>query len=422
MRVLLIAPNCDGTDVGEAWSTHQWASRLAERCELTVLTYNHRSRPRATGQLPGARVVEWRDWPLVGRFERFNSMLKPGYLGFARKARRWIAGALERGERFDLVHQVSPLALRYACPAIGLGVPLVFGPVGGSLDSPESFKAELGTEPWYVRLRALDRWRLEHDAKLRRTYAETDVVIGVAPYVRELLESCGISPRRFEVMSETGVLEMPEAHDRCERSPGELKLLFVGRIVRTKGVRDAVRALARLPDLPGVTLDVVGDGDDLAACEAEADQLGLGARVGFHGRKTRAECDGFYARADAFCFPSMREPSGNVVFESLSHGLPVIASDRGGPGYVVDETCGLKVPVSDPGGYADSLAAAIRRLANEPGLVTRLSAGARARVESVALWERKIDRLCALYDEVSGAGGGSETGHEGRVESAGATA
>jgi len=397
-RVLLIAPGCDGTDVGEAWSTHQWADRLSTRCDLTVLTYRKRNRPAT--DLPGARVVEWLDLPLVGRFDRFNSMLKPGHIAFYHKARRWIRRALADGETFDLVHQVSPLALRYACPAIGLGMPTIIGPIGGSLDTPTEFAGEFGAEPWYVKLRGLDRWRLRHDRKLRATFADASAVVGVAPYVNDILRSAGISPKRFELMNETGVVQLPAETHRTPTEGRELRLVFVGRIVRSKGVRDAVRAIATLDESVSIRFDVVGDGQDLAACRGEADQLNLGDRIVFHGRKPRAECDRFYQNADVFLFPSIREPSGNVVLEALSHGLPVLAADRGGPGFVVDDSCGIKVPVTTPEAFVVELASAIRRFTDEPALVASLGAGTRRRVESLALWDRKVDWLVGLYDEL----------------------
>src|SRR5438128_2042486 len=99
LRILLITITCDGTDVGEAWSSFQWASRLAQRHEVTLLTGRSRGKPLAAPQLPGARVVEW---PIrFDRFGRLSSMLKPGYVPFYFQARRWIKSAFRRGEHFD---------------------------------------------------------------------------------------------------------------------------------------------------------------------------------------------------------------------------------------------------------------------------------------------------------------------------------
>lgn len=395
MRVLLIAPYCDGTDVGEARSTYEWAHRLADACDLTVLACTRIGRPPVAAQVPRARVIEWCDRNWLMRHERLNAMLKPGYLGFYQQARRWLQRALAAGEQFDIAHQVAPLALRYPCPAAGLGLRLVVGPLGGSLATPPAFARECADEPWYVQLRRLDAFRLRHDPWLRRSYRTAHVVIGVAPYVRDLLRS--IPLQRFEIASETGITELPPVRAEHARADGELRLLYVGRVVRSKGVRDAVRALSSLQDLPRVTLDVVGDGQDRRQCEVEVKRLGLRERVRFQGWVPRACCETFYAAADVFLFPSLREPSGNVVFEALSNGLPVIAGARGGPGYVVDDSCGLRVPVTNPEAYAKALAEAVRRLAGDAELRRRLSAGARLRVAEVALWDGKIAWLQALY-------------------------
>src|SRR5262249_1294964 len=152
----------------------------------------------ASHQLTGLRIVEWAESAILGRAERFNSMLKPGYVPFYFKARRWIRAALDRGERFDLAYQPVPVAMRYPSPVIGLGIPNVIGPVGGSLERPPGFNNETDTTPWYVGLRRLDRLRMSGDPLLRKTYDDASCVIGIAPYVRDFLKHRSI--RRFEIM------------------------------------------------------------------------------------------------------------------------------------------------------------------------------------------------------------------------------
>ena len=143
----------------------------------------------------------------------------------------------------------------------------------------------------------------------------------------------------------------------------------------------------------------MGDGPDRAACEALTAELGLSARVRFHGRLPREEVAGFYREADVFVFPSYREPGGNVVFEAMAHGLPLIVSDIGGPGNVVDGSCGIRLHPVAPAEYARDLAAAITRLA-DPALRGLLGDGARARAAEVALWDSKVRHLEAIYTEV----------------------
>lgn len=397
LKLLLIAPACDGEDVGEAWDAYQWASRLAGRYELTVLTYHKRGRTPAARQLSGVRVVEWAEPRGLGRAERLNSMMKPGYVPFYLKARRWIRRAQARGEHFDVAHQPVPVALRYPSPAAGLGIPYTLGPVGGSLPSLPAFDGGEDTSPWYVGLRRFDAFRIQHDRLLRQTYQRAGCVLGIAPYVADLLGSVPL--QRFEVMSDVGIEQLPAPVDRAARPDGTVRLLFVGRLVRTKGARDAISALDLARDLP-VTFDIVGDGFDRTACEKLAADLGLTDRVRFHGRVPRDQVESFYQAADIFVFPSYREPGGSVVFEAMGHGLPLIVSDRGGPGYMVDESCGIRLHPVEPAQYASDLAAAISRLAQDRPLRQALGAGARNRAAQIALWDSKVSRLEEIHSEM----------------------
>lgn len=398
MKVLLVAPNVDGTDVGEALMAYKWAEALGPLVDLTVLTFQRPGRPDVAAQLPRARVVTWPEPAWAMAHERLNAMLKPAWPVFARQVRGWIGAALTRGERFDIAHQLMPQAARYASPLRHFGIPYVIGPLGGALETPEAFRAEVAGAPVFTRLRALDACRFRHDPWLRQSYARAACILGVAPYVEEVLAD--IPLRRFESVLELGADDVAPVRMRAGR-PGTLAVLHVGRAVRTKGLRDAVRALAQLPDLPGVTLTSAGAGEDLEPCRAEAARLGIAHRVRFLGRVPRVEVEALYETHDVFCFPSFREPAGGVLYEAMRHGLPVVTADRGGPGWIVDDASGLRIPVSDPETYARAIAAALRRLAGDPGLRARLGAGARDKVAREGKWPAKAARLVALYADIA---------------------
>lgn len=395
-HVLLVAPACDGEDVGESWLAHQWAHRLSQRFHVTLLSTYKKGHVPPSRQLPAIRVVEWAEPPLVHRAERLNSLLQPAYVPFYVRARRYVRRRLAAGERFDVAHQVTPVALRYPSPAVGLGVPLVVGPVGGSLGSPPAFVPEEAATPWYQRFRRLDRFRLRRDPFLRATYEDADCVVGIAPYVRELLDDLRL--RRFETLSDVAVHALPPPRDRAGRS-GPVRLLHVGRMVRTKGARDAIRAMALLRDLP-VVLDVVGDGADRAACADLVRELGLTERVRVHGAVTRAEVEHFYELADVLVFPSYREPGGAVVLEAMAHGLPVVVCDRGGPGANVSDACAVRLPAESPAQLARDVATAVRGLVTDAERRQRMGEAAREHVAATHLWDRRIDRMTDIYEEI----------------------
>lgn len=396
-KVLAIAPYCDLTDVGEAWCAAKWVQELSKQADVTLLAMERPGREPLADQLPEVTVITRREPSWCRWHERLNAMAKLSYPGFHGWAKRRIRKLLKSGEKFDVGQQFAPIALRFPSPLASFDIPYVVGPQGGSLNTPASFEQECGSAGWYTKFRSVDAWRLRRDPLLRKTYARASAVLGVAPYVAELLSSIDI--KCFKVESELGVSRLGLRVLQKAKMGGPLRLLHVGRGVRTKGLRDTIRAMALLKDID-VHLDVAGKGEEMDICLALARDLGVLERVTFHGQIDRRDVDALYRKADVFCFPSFREPSGSVVYEAMSFGLPVIAADRGGPGHVIDDSCGFKITVSDPHQYANDIASAIRTLHGMPELRRQLAAGASNRMQDIALWPQKIDRLLRLYADI----------------------
>jgi len=159
------------------------------------------------------------------------------------------------------------------------------------------------------------------------------------------------------------------------RYPGPL-WLACGRLIYYKGLHNAIRALRHVPG----TLLIVGDGPERAALAAEAKANGVDQRVVFVGDLPCRQIVPYYHAATAFWFPSnfKSEAFGLVQVEAMASGCPVINTHiaASGVSWVSrhDES-GLTVPIDDP----HSLAAAARRLIDEPGLHERLARGGRER-------------------------------------------
>ncbi len=397
LNLAILAPHCDGTAVGEAFYVHEWVKRLAQVAKVTLLTQTKEQSIPASAQLPNIEVVEWPEILLPTELEEAEATMKPSYTRYSANVRGWLKEEMRKGRKIDLIHQLTPFDLRYASPARGFGIPYILGPHGGSLPTPSSFRNECQSAQLFTHLRVVDQYRLKADPWLRRSFAESDCVLGVAPYVRDILRPIGL--RRFEVISELGIEDVV-FHEPKNREPGHLHLLHVGRAVRTKGLRDCVRALSLLREKPNITLTQVGCGEELEACKQEAKELRVEDRVRFLGQVSRPHVERLYAEADVFLFPSFRDPSGGVIYEAMRHGLPIIAADRGGPAHVVDENSGILVPARRPWEFAELLADSISRLASNPDLRHRFSEGARARIMAIGYWPNKIERMMDIYYSV----------------------
>lgn len=186
-------------------------------------------------------------------------------------------------------------------------------------------------------------------------------------------------PPGCEAPAELAARQGPSRHPR---------LLWIGRMVRTKRPEDALSAYALIRQhFPSASLDMVGSGYLLPQLAA------LGSPgVAIHGRVSEGAKRALLARADALLLPGTREGWGIVAMEAAAHGIPVVAYDI--PGLrdaVVDSVTGVVVPPN-----ATALGLATISLLQDSDRWRQLSGAARQRAREFT-WERASrDLLCAL--------------------------
>jgi glycosyltransferase involved in cell wall biosynthesis len=226
----------------------------------------------------------------------------------------------------------------------------------------------------------------------------SDRVVAISNYTAGELRELADVP--IEVIPYT--ISLPEAAPAPSMSQdGTGPVLFVGRLVERKGVAHLVEAIARLAGgSVGPRLEIVGDGPERTGLEALAQRLGVADRVVFRGKIPPAELQASYARAAVCVLPSVLDARGDteglgvVLLEAMNHGTPVIASRIGGiPDIVEDGVSGLLVPPGD----ADALAAALRRLRDDPALARRLGEAGRRRLREQFSWPAIVQRWLDLY-------------------------
>jgi len=180
--------------------------------------------------------------------------------------------------------------------------------------------------------------------------------------------------------------------------PAAPTLLFVGRLVRRKGVDRLLEALATVGERPW-RLEVVGFGPEREALETQAARLGLADRVVFLGRVPDEELVAAYGRATAFALPATlderadTEGLGVVLLEAMSHGVPVVATRRGGiSDIVVNGVTGILVEDTVP-----DLARGLERILADPEAARAMGEAGRRRVREAFGWDSIVDRLEAIY-------------------------
>ena len=239
---------------------------------------------------------------------------------------------------------------------------------------------------------------------LARAARTSDRVVAISRYTAEEVRRLGRAD--VEVIPyAVGLAGGASVPDSGPRS-GSFTALFVGRLVQRKGVAILLEALSRMPaDVPARAV-VVGEGPELGSLRAQAEELGVAARVTFTGRIPAATLAATYRGADAVVLPAVvddhsdTEGLGVVLLEGMQFGVPAVGSNLGGiPDIVEHERSGLLVAPGD----ADALAGALTRLARDPALARRLGEAGRQRAAEVFGWPAIVQRWQAIYDKLKRA-------------------
>ncbi len=178
--------------------------------------------------------------------------------------------------------------------------------------------------------------------------------------------------------------------------------LCVGRMVPKKGFDVLIRALATpaLRARPVIAV-MVGEGDDKAAWQQLAADLGVAERLRWIGNVPKTAIGRYYNLADMLAMPSVSRPADGLnvcVLDAMSCGKPVIGTMvAGNPLAIVDGATGLLIAEQD----SDALAAAVARLVDDPALRGRMGAASRVRIETELGWPHLARRYIQHFETLA---------------------
>lgn len=404
LNILLSAYACApgmGSEPGVGWRWVRELARLGHR--VTVLTRADYQGVIEAGraqhpELAEVRFVYHRAPAWVER--RFIPGRRHVFLHYLAWQHSLLASArpLIETQDYDLAHHLTYGVVRHPSRLGELGLPLVFGPVGGAERAP-----------WRLRRGFSQRGHIQEFLRDAANHLEL-----INPYLHRCLaasqlilcktpETLNFLPARYRakavVQLEIGT-ESCSGHDLPPRDRRR-RLLFVGRLIDWKGAHLALMALQRIrAQRPDVELTLIGKGPNGARLQTLASRLGLADAVHWIGWMEREQLLAAYADFDLFLFPSLHDSSGNVVLEAMANALPVVCLDLGGPGTMVDDSCGRVVSSAgrSPADVAGELAAASLELLDDPQCHARCSHGARLRAAR-STWPETVRRSYTLIGD-----------------------
>ncbi|WP_437938156.1 glycosyltransferase family 4 protein [Sorangium sp. So ce341] len=223
-------------------------------------------------------------------------------------------------------------------------------------------------------------------------------IVAVSHTLADGVEALGVPRERIDVVM-NGVhshifrpQDRVDARRRLGRAPERRTILFVGELVRDKGIFDLIEVFQGLASAHAdLDLVLVGDGAEMQACRAAAGRLG--GRLTVIGARPHHEIADWMAACDVLALPSRHEGTPNVVIEALASGRRVVATSVGGvPGLLHSAALGDLVPPKDQA----ALAAALARAAYEPYDAARVAA-----LSGWRDWDHSARRLYEVLESVA---------------------
>ncbi len=318
------------------------------------------------------------------------------YRAWHRKAYK-LAAELDKKENFDIVHQVTISGFREPGFLWKLDKPFIWGPLGGFTDTPWSLLRCLGFGgAIHFAIRNIingiqKRWGRSARAAAKHS---ASILTSTTKAVEEIRRFWG---REAILMNEVG---LETSHQQACSPPHEngtpLRICWAGEHIPRKALDLLLHSLPQCKEK--MELHVLSKGPRMDAWKKLTRKLGLDDIVTFHGFVPREEAFRIMSSSHVFCITSVREDTSTVVFEAFRYGLPIIALDHCGFSTVIDETCGIKIPIRSHKQVISNYARHLDFLASHEDERQRLSAGAQSRCH-LFTWENKMNTLNTLYFE-----------------------
>ncbi|MDJ0924322.1 MAG: glycosyltransferase [Acidimicrobiia bacterium] len=358
-HLLVFAYACapdQGSEYGAGWGV---VTALREFARLTVLTGSRdigsiRDWGKAN-QDPDLEFVEISDRRL-GRFMRWHRIPEfLLYLLWLRKAKKAAFARMAATDLNGVVHATYS-AFWLPTPATNLGIPSVWGPVGGGVTTPRPLWRLLGTAGVFQEL--LDLVSVRVMAWLPATRRSASRATRRLLQNRESLE---LLPSRAQVDCRILNHALFSVVPQSDPEPDGGYALWVSPMESRKGPRLVVEALARTRS--DITLMMVGDGPQRKPLEELAGRLGIADRITFTGWVERHEAVKLMRGARTVVFTGLREEGGLALAEAMYAARRVIVLDHGGAGAIAraatDQERVTLVPEGDLDAVASGFAAAI---------------------------------------------------------------
>lgn len=310
-----------------------------------------------------------------------------------------LAQELHQKVGFDIAHQLTMVGFREPGYLWKLEIPFVWGPIGGMGFFPLGFLSKVGLKGaiFYLGYNLLNflQTHFSPRPRLAAKAAGSGLIVATSENQNGAKKywSCTST-----LIGEVGLPPMaicePSRRATCE----PLRIVWTGLHISRKALNLGIEALRRLPVEIQWGLHVLGAGARTDIWKKLSKKLKIADHIKFHGALPRQDALSIMAKSHVLLITSLRDLTSTITIEALALGLPIICLDHCGFADVIDETCGIKIPLTNPKKVIIGLAEAIQKLAQDENLRFELAKGALLRAQDFS-WDKKAEMVNQIYHQ-----------------------
>lgn len=385
-----------GSESGVGWNwILQYEKHYKNGDRITVLTKKANELPVKKGivQFGLQHIdVEVCDVPRFLNWyrEKNSSFHHMYYILWQHQAWKWLK---KTGKHYDVIHHVTwgdfriPSELYKAKDSY-----TIWGPVGGAQVTPTGLKRY---DTLKDKFRELVNIITVYNPIYKRQVRSFSKVFASNIETYEVLKK--ISPNNCSKLVEIGG-ESKSNIIVSKNDNAEVELLFVGRLIKKKGLEFLIEALAKLPAELNYKCRIYGEGELENKISKMISKYNLTNNVFLMGSLPHDEIGKAYSKANVFLLPSLRETGGTVLVEAMSYCLPIVALDQSFCHELSENNCGIFVNTNGSSeNISDEFAQAIMTLANNPKLRHKLGMNGNRFVNNQMTWEYKFNKVYSEF-------------------------
>ena len=398
--ILVSAYSCEPIEGGEAAVGWNIALQMAKRNKVHVITRrNLREKIEANypKEVADNITFHYYDTPRWMRFYKrkergmhlYYLLWQIGITGLIRRLKKDIKFDYAIHLTFGNVWLPTFLPL--------FSIPFIYGPVGGGEGIPHSFLSKMS--PYF--------FCVEFIRILMKATAYINPFLLYAAYRSKAIlcrteQTSALFPKRFQNKIDyltDGAIEPDFFVNKAEYCKNKtVRIVSTSRFIALKNVICIVQALNLIPKEYDVECVMVGKGPELEKVKQLAEKCPH--KITFLKHMPRQDVLNQLKQGDIFITPSLKDACNLTMLEAMTVGLPIICLNWSGMAISTDDTCAIRLPVTNPEQMPKDMAAAIIKLIESPELRKRLGCAARERIRTVFNWDAKGDFMENLFNKI----------------------